>query len=64
MCVEIVLEACDARLIPEGKEVLAVGGSTRGADTVCLVKSACSKRFLDLRVMEILAKPRQWPLKG
>lgn len=64
VCVEIVLEACDAGLIPEGKEVLAVGGSARGADTVCLVKSACSQRFLDLRVMEILAKPRQWPLKG
>jgi len=55
---EIVMEACDAGLIPEGEEVIAAGGTGRGADTVCLIKSACSKRFLELRVLEILAKPR------
>ena len=55
---EIVMEACDAGLIPEGEEVIAVGGTGRGADTVCLIRSACSKRFLELRVLEILAKPR------
>jgi hypothetical protein len=55
---EIVMMAVDAGLIPEGEEVLAVAGTARGADSVLVVKSAASKRFLDLKVLEILAKPR------
>ncbi len=58
VCCEIVMMAADAGLIPEGEEVLAVAGTARGADTVMVLKSAASKRFLDLRVLEILAKPR------
>jgi len=58
VCCEIVMMAADAGLIPEGEEVLAVAGTARGADTVMVIKSAASKRFLDLKVLEILAKPR------
>ncbi len=58
VCCEIVMMAVDAGLIPEGEEVLAVAGTAKGADTVMVLKSAASKRFLDLRVLEILAKPR------
>ncbi len=58
VALEIVMMAADAGLIPEGEEILAVAGTARGADTVLLVKSAVSKRFLDLRVLEVLAKPR------
>jgi len=58
VCCEIVMMAVDAGLIPEGEEILAVAGTARGADTVLVVKSAASKRFLDLRVLEVLAKPR------
>lgn len=58
VCAEIVMEACDAGLIPESEEVIAVAGTGWGADTVCIVKSRASKRFLDLRILEILAKPR------
>lgn len=60
VCCEIVMEACDAGLILEGKEVIAVGGTARGSDTVCIIESAVSKRFLQLKVKEILAKPREW----
>lgn len=60
VCCEIVMEGCDAGLVPEGEPVIAVGGTGHGADTVCIIKSAASKRFLDLKVMEILAKPRDW----
>ena len=56
---EVVMMACDAGLIPEGKEVVAVGGTTRGADSVLVVKGAASKRFLQLKVLEIVAKPRE-----
>lgn len=58
VCCEIVMEACDGGLIPEGEEVAALAGTVRGADTVCIIKSAASKRFLELKVLEILAKPR------
>jgi uncharacterized protein len=55
---EIVMEAVDAGLIPEGEEVVAVGGTARGWDTVAIIKSAASKRFLQLSVLEIWGKPR------
>ncbi|HMK60430.1 MAG TPA: pyruvate kinase alpha/beta domain-containing protein [Dissulfurispiraceae bacterium] len=58
VCCEIVMMAADAGLIPEGEEVIAVAGTGYGADTVMILKSAASKRFLELRVLEILAKPR------
>lgn len=56
---EVVMTACDAGLIPEGEEVLAIGGTMRGADAVLVIKSAVSKRFLNLKVLEIVAKPRE-----
>lgn len=56
---EVVMMACDAGHIPEGKEVVAVGGTGTGADAVVVVKSAASKRFLDFKVLEIVAKPRE-----
>jgi uncharacterized protein len=56
---EITMEACDAGLVPEGEEVVALGGTAKGWDTVCLIKAAPSKRFLDLFVNEIVAKPRR-----
>jgi hypothetical protein len=58
VCCEIVMMAADAGLIPEGEEVLAVAGTVKGADSVLVIRSAASKRFLELRVLEILAKPR------
>lgn len=58
VCCEIVMMAADGGLIPEQEEVIAVAGTGRGADTVIIAMSAASKRFLDLKILEILAKPR------
>jgi uncharacterized protein len=58
VCCEIVMEAVDAGLIPEGEEVVAAAGSARGWDAVALLRSAASKRFLSLVILEIWAKPR------
>lgn len=58
VCCEMVMMAADAGLIPEGEEVLAVAGTGRGADTVVVIRAAASKRFFELSVLEILAKPR------
>jgi hypothetical protein len=59
VCCEIVMMAVDAGLVPEDQEVVAVAGTGYGADTVLVIKSAASKRFLELKVLEILAKPRK-----
>jgi len=58
VCCEIIMMAADAGLIPEGEEVIKVAGTGKGADTVTIIRAATSKRFLDLNVLEILAKPR------
>ncbi len=58
VCCEIVMMAADAGLIPEGEEVIAVAGTGYGSDTVMVLRSAASKRFMELKVLEILAKPR------
>lgn len=58
VCCEIVMEAVDAGLIPEGEEVVAAAGSARGWDAVAILRSAASKRFLSLVILEIWAKPR------
>jgi len=58
VCCEMIMMAVDAGLIPEGEEIITVAGTGRGADTVTVIRSAASKRFLELKVLEILAKPR------
>jgi len=58
VCVEITLMAADAGLIPEDGEVIAIGGTGRGADTALVMKSATAARFFNLEIKEIIAKPR------
>ena len=58
VCVEIVIMAVDAGLIPEGTEVIAIAGTGRGTDTALVIKSASASRFFDLEVREVIAKPR------
>jgi len=60
VCVEIVLMAADAGLIPHDRDVIAVAGSNRGADTALVIKPANSSRFFDLKIREIIAKPREF----
>jgi hypothetical protein len=57
VCVEIVTMACDAGLVKSDQPVLAVAGTGRGADTVLLIRSANSRRFFDLKILEVIAKP-------
>jgi hypothetical protein len=58
VCAEIVAMACDAGLVECDRKVLAIAGTGRGADTVLIVKSANSRRFFDLKIVEVLAKPQ------
>jgi hypothetical protein len=61
VCVEIALMAADAGFISEDKEIIAIAGTGRGADTGLVIKPACTARFFDLEVREIIAKPRNIP---
>jgi hypothetical protein len=61
VCVEIAVMAADAGLISEDKEIIAIAGTSRGADTALVIKPACTARFFDLEVREIIAMPRNKP---
>ena len=58
VAVEITLMAADAGLIRTDEEVIAIAGTGRGADTAVVLLPAHTQSFFDLRVLEILAKPR------
>jgi hypothetical protein len=58
VAVEIALMAADAGFIPTSEPCISVGGTGSGADTAILLQPAHAQNFFDLRIMEILAKPR------
>jgi uncharacterized protein len=55
---EIALMAADAGLIRTDEEVISIGGTASGADTALVVKPAHTHDFFELKVKEILCKPR------
>jgi hypothetical protein len=59
VCVEISIMAADAGLIPTDREVIAIGGTSKGADTAIVLKAAHMHNYFDLEIREIIAKPRQ-----
>ncbi len=59
VCVEITAMAADAGLIPVDKNVVAIGGTGRGADTALVIKPASTSDFFSLEVRELIAKPRR-----
>ncbi len=58
VCIEIALMAADAGLVRVGEPCIAFGGTGRGADPAVVLVPANAQTFFDLRVMEVLAKPR------
>ena len=56
--VEVTMMAADAGLVQTGQEVLAVAGTDHGADTAAVISAANTLRIFDLRVREIICKPR------
>jgi len=59
VCVEVALMAADAGLVSVDREVISIAGTDRGADTALVVKPAYPRKFLDLKIKEIIAKPRE-----
>lgn len=58
VAVECVLIAADQGAIGITDEVIAVGGTATGADTVCVIRPAHTANYFDLQVREIVAMPR------
>jgi hypothetical protein len=59
VCVEIAIMALDAGLIPYGKEIIAIGGTGKGADTAIVCLPTHGKDFFSFDVREIICKPHQ-----
>jgi hypothetical protein len=60
VCVEITLMAADAGLIPTDKDVVAIGGTGRGADTALRIRPTHAATFFNLKIEEIIAKPSKF----
>ena len=57
VCVEIAIMALDAGLIPYGEDILAVGGTGRGADTALILAPSHASTILKTKIREIICKP-------
>ena len=55
---EIAIMAADAGVVRTDEEVIAIAGTGRGADTAVVLLPACSHNFFDLKIKEIICKPR------
>jgi hypothetical protein len=55
---EITLMAADAGMVRTDEDIIAIGGTGRGADTAVVLRPVNSEDFFDLKVREILCKPR------
>jgi hypothetical protein len=58
VAVEIALMAADAGLVSTQEPCISVGGTGQGSDTAILLQPAHAQNFFDIKILEILAKPR------
>ncbi len=57
VAVEISIMATDAGAL-SGKDIIAVGGTAKGADCAVVLKPVCQSDFFDMRIREIICKPK------
>ncbi len=58
VAVECLLMAADEGWLDMSAEVIAIAGTSSGADTALVCKPAYPRTFLELEIREVLAKPR------
>ncbi len=56
---EIAVMALDAGLIEYGEEVIAIGGTGRGADTAIIIQPEHSSAIFKTQIKELICKPRR-----
>jgi hypothetical protein len=59
VAVEIAVMAADAGAL-SGNDIISIGGTGRGADTALVVRPAHQNNFFDLRIREVICKPRSF----
>jgi hypothetical protein len=52
--------AADAALVRTDEDIIAIAGTRSGADTAIVLRPVNSQDFFDLKLKEILCKPREW----
>jgi len=57
VAVEVAVMAADAGALT-GSDIISIGGSGRGADSALVLKPAHQNNFFDMRIREIICKPR------
>lgn len=57
VAVEVSMMAADRGYVGTDEDIMAIGGTGRGADTAMVIKPANTHNALDLCVREIVAKP-------
>ena len=59
VAVEVAIMAADAGAL-SGRDIIAIGGSGSGADSALVLKPAHQNNFFDMRIREIICKPREF----
>lgn len=59
VAVEISIMASDAGALT-GNDIVSIGGTGRGADTALVLKPANQSDLFDMRIREIICKPREF----
>ncbi|MDR1921865.1 MAG: hypothetical protein LBS31_09040 [Candidatus Adiutrix sp.] len=57
VCVEIAVMALDGGLIPYGEKIIAIGGTSSGADTALVMTPDHANDIFKTRIHEIICKP-------
>jgi hypothetical protein len=57
--IECSVMAADAGLVSTSEDIIAVAGTRSGADTAIVLRPVYSQDIFDLRVKEIICKPRE-----
>jgi len=60
VAVEIALMAADAGLVRTDQDIISMGGTGKGVDTALVIRPANSFRFFELKVREVICKPREF----
>jgi hypothetical protein len=60
VCVEMSAMVTDAGLIPASEDIVCVAGTASGADTAALISPAPSNKFFDIKIRELIAKPKDF----
>lgn len=59
VAVEVSIMAADAGVLTGG-DILAIGGSAKGADTALILSPTNQSSFFDLKIREVVCKPRNF----